>query len=174
MRTFILLLLTLYFTPVYSVNIGNDSDIFMNRLSVNQEFQGNFSYKYGVHKIDKELYIYNLGSNVKSYVARQNWNEYQCQEFKNAYNRYMDALKKDRLTTDDFGAIIDSGGELGNVDEDDYWYNKKGNIISGEEYRTLSVRKQKKYLAFYSNREVARYFNIIAKAIVNRNYSHNM
>lgn len=45
MRTFVLLLLTLYFAPIYSVNMGNDSDIFMNRLSVNQEFQGNFSYK---------------------------------------------------------------------------------------------------------------------------------
>ena len=56
MRTFVLLLLTLYFAPIYSVNMGNDSDIFMNRLSVNQEFQGNFSYKYGMRKIDKELY----------------------------------------------------------------------------------------------------------------------
>ena len=75
MRTFVLLLLTLYFAPIYSVNMGNDSDIFMNRLSVNQEFQGNFSYKYGMRKIGKELYIHNLGTNVQSYVASKNWNE---------------------------------------------------------------------------------------------------
>ena len=28
MRTFILLLLTLYFAPIYSVNMGNDSDLY--------------------------------------------------------------------------------------------------------------------------------------------------
>lgn len=74
--------------------MGNDSDIFMNRLSVNQEFQGNFSYKYGMRKIDKELYIHNLGTNDQSYVASKNWNEYKREEFSNAYERYMDALKK--------------------------------------------------------------------------------
>ena len=115
--------------------MGNDSDIFMNRLSVNQEFQGNFSYKYGMRKIDKELYIHNLGTNVQSYVASKNWNEYKREEFSNAYERYMDALKKDRLSADDFGNITDSKGELGNVDGDDYWYNNKGNRISGAEYR---------------------------------------
>lgn len=62
-------------------------------------------------------------------------------------------------------------GELNNVDEDDYWYDNKGNRISGTKYRTLSVRKQKKYRAFYANREVATYFNRIAQAIVNRQYS---
>ena len=174
MRTFVLLLLTLYFAPIYSVNMGNDSDIFMNRLSVNQEFQGNFSYKYGMRKIDNELYIHNLGTNVQSYVASKNWNEYKREEFRNAYERYMDALKKDRLSADDFGNITDSKGELGNVDGDDYWYDNKGNRISGAEYRALSVRKQKKYRAFYANKEVATYFNEIAKAIVNRRYSHNM
>lgn len=137
--------------------MGNDSDIFMNRLSVNQEFQGNFSYKYGMRKIDKELYIHNLGTNVQSYVASKNWNEYKREEFRNAYERYMDALKKDRLSADDFGNITDSKGELGNVDGDDYWYDNKGNRISGAEYRALSVRKQKKYRAFYANKEVATY-----------------
>lgn len=74
----------------------------------------------------------------------------------------------------DFGNITDSKGELGNVDGDDYWYDNKGNRISGAEYRALSVRKQKKYRAFYANKEVATYFNEIAKAIVNRRYSHSM
>ena len=55
----------------------------------------------------------------------------------------MDALKKDRLSADDFGAIYDSKGELGNADEDDYWYDNKGNRISGMEYRALKGRKLK-------------------------------
>lgn len=50
----------------------------------------------------------------------------------------------------------------------------KENRISGAEYRTLSVRKQKKYRAFYANKEVATYFNEIAKAIVNRKYSYQI
>lgn len=53
----------------------------------------------------------------------------------------MDVLKKDRLFVDDFGIIYDFKGELGNVDNDDYWYDNKGNRISGVEYRVLSVCK---------------------------------
>ena len=113
-----------------------------------------------------------LGKSKRKLARLQN--EYKREEFRNAYERYMDALKKDRLSADDFGNITDSKGELGNVDGDDYWYDNKGNRISGAEYRALSVRKQKKYRAFYANKEVATYFNEIAKAIVNRRYSHNM
>lgn len=83
----------------------------------------------------------------------------------------MEALKNDRLSADDFGTITDSKGELGNIDEDDYWYDNKGNRITGTEYRALSVRKQKRYRTFYANRQVVTYFNEVAKAIVNRRYS---
>ena len=142
MRTFILILFSLCFVTIYGTNTESN-DV---ALSINQNFQGSFSYKYGERRIDKELYIHNLGNNVQSYIA-------------------------DRLSADDFGTIYDSKGELGNADNDDYWYDNKGNRISGAEYRALSVRKQKKYRAFYANKEVATYFNEIAKAIVNRRYS---
>ena len=167
MRTFILILFSLCFVTIYGTNTESN-DV---ALSINQNFQGSFSYKYGERRIDKELYIHNLGNNVQSYIASKNWNEYKCEEFRNAYGKYMDALKKDRLSADDFGTIYDSKGELENADNDDYWYDNKGNRISGAEYRALSVRKQKKYRAFYANKEVATYFNEIAKAIVNRRYS---
>lgn len=139
MRTSILILFSLCFVTIYGTNTESN-DV---ALSINQNFQGSFSFKYGVRRIDKELYIHNLGNNVQSYIASKNWNEYQCEEFRNAYGKYMDALKKDRLSADDFGAIYDSKGELGNADEDDYWYDNKGNRISGMEYRALSVRKQR-------------------------------
>ena len=108
MRTFVLLLLTLYFAPIYSVNMGNDSDIYMNRLSVNQEFQGNFSYKYDILKIDKELYIHNLETIIQSDVASKNWNAYKREEVRNAYKRYMDTLKKNRLLAEYLGILTDS------------------------------------------------------------------
>lgn len=63
-------------------------------LSINQDFQGGFAYKYGVHKIDKELYIRNLRSNVQSYLSYQDWNYYCKDEFKKAFVKYMDALEK--------------------------------------------------------------------------------
>ena len=140
-------------------------------VSINQDFQGGYTYKYGVRKIDKELYIRNLGHNVQSYIASQDWNHYEHEEFRKAYGRFMEALKNDRLSADDFGTITDSKGELGNIDEDDYWYDNKGNRITGTEYRALSVRKQKRYRTFYANRQVVTYFNEVAKAIVNRRYS---
>lgn len=171
MKVFILFLLTLFFAPIYSINIENYVyiiNIAANQLSINQDFQDNLVYKYGVFKIIKERYLYNLRSNVQSYLSHQDWNYYCKDEFKKAFIKYMDALEKNRLYTDDFGTIIDSEGKLGNVDDYDYWYDNKGNRITGTEYRTLSVRKQKKYWTFYANREVATYFDIVAKAIVNK------
>lgn len=175
MRTFVLVLFTLYYVPIYSANIENDSntkDDITGQLSINQYYQNGLTYKYGVHKIDKEVYIRNLGHNIQSYVTNKNWNHYERDEFRKAYERFMEALKKDRLSTDDFGSITDSKGELSNIDEDDYWYDNKGNRITGAEYKTLSVRKQKKYRTFYANKEVATYFNEVAKAIINRRYSY--
>ena len=104
MRTFILILFSLCFVTIYGTNTESN-DV---ALSINQNFQGSFSYKYGERRIDKELYIHNLGNNVQSYIASKNWNEYKCEEFRNAYGKYMDALKKDRLSADDFGTIYDS------------------------------------------------------------------
>lgn len=167
MRTFTLLLFILYFVPIYGVNMENNTVT----VSINQDFQGGFTYKYGVRKIDKELYIRNLGHNVQSYIASKDWNHYEHEEFRKAYGRFMEALKNDRLSADDFGTITDSKGELGNIDEDDYWYDNKGNRITGTEYRALSIRKQKRYRTFYANRQVVTYFNEVAKAIVNRRYS---
>lgn len=168
MRIVIWLLFILYIVPIYGVNMENNKTF---ALAINQNYQGEFIYKYGVHKIDKELYIHNLGQNVQSYIASKNWNYYEQEEFRKAYKKIMEALKNNRLSADDFGTISDSKGEISNIDDDDYWYDSKGNRISGTEYRALSVRKQKKYRAFYANREVAGYFNEIAKAIVNRGYS---
>ena len=74
-------------------------------VSINQDFQGGFTYKYGVRKIDKELYIRNLGHNVQSYIASKDWNHYEHEEFRKAYGRFMEALKNDRLSADDFGTI---------------------------------------------------------------------
>lgn len=174
MRTFILLLLITFLASAYCANRVSDN-IKKNGIAGlslgNQEIQDNFAYKYGVRRIDKELYIHNLGNNVQSYVASKNWNYYWQKEFQKAFVKFMEALKENRLSADDFGVITDAKGKLGNVDEDDYWYDNKGNRITGIEYRTLSARKQKKYRAFYANKEVATYFNEIAKAIVNRRYS---
>lgn len=168
MRIAIKLLLILYIVPIYGVNMESNKTI---ALSISQNYQGEFSYKYGVHKIDKELYIQTLGQNVQSYIASKNWNYYKQEEFRKAYEKIMEALKNNRLSADDFGTIYDSKGEISNIDDDDYWYDSEGNRISGTEYRALSERKQKKYRAFYANQEVARYFNEVAKAIVNRRYS---
>lgn len=65
MRTFILILFSLCFVTIYGTNTESN-DV---ALSINQNFQGSFSYKYGERRIDKELYIHNLGNNVQSYIA---------------------------------------------------------------------------------------------------------
>jgi len=168
MKTIIRILFILFFIPLYGITKENNTVL----VSINQNLQERLTYKYGVHTIDKEVYIRNLGNNVQSYVASKNWNQYECEEFAQAYGKFMEALKNDRLSADDFGTITDSAGGLKESDEEDYWYDYAGNRITGTQYRALSVRKKKKYRTFYANREVVTYFNEIAKAIVNKMYSN--
>ena len=135
-------------------------------------------YKFGQSDIDLTNYIYNLGTNVQSYLNSKNWNDGQKQEFMNAYNRYLTGLQDqlanntNRFTTDDFGSIIDSTGALSNTDNDDidpvgseYYYDDKGNRITTDDFNALKKRKQKNYNTFSANREVATYFNAIGNAL---------
>ena len=54
------------------------------------------------------------------------------------------------------------------IDKDDYWYDNKGNRITGSEYQSLKESKKKKYKAFQANREVALYFFEIGNRVVKR------
>ena len=85
-----------------------------------------------------------------------------------AYNNIIKALQEKRLSADSFGNITDQEGKLSNIDEDDYWYNKKGERITGEEYQNLSARKKKRYITFHANKEVATYFSRIAQDIIKK------
>lgn len=172
MRMLFIFLSSLCPILIHCANISNGKNAknsIVCQLSISQNHPDNLVYKYGESKIIKERYIYNLERNVQTYLNNKRWNEYCKEEFRNAYLKYISALKENnRLSADAFGSILDSKGELGNKDEDDYWYDNKGNRISGREYRALSIRKQKKYWTFYANREVASYFNEIARAIINK------
>lgn len=168
MKQLIFFILTLHFIPASNLNkITNENYKVKNNI-IEQDIPDNLIYKYGVFKIIKEQYIYNLGSNVQSYLNSKNWNHYMREEFIDSYKQIMAALKENRLSADSFGTITDTKGEISNTDKNDYWYDNKGNRITGLEYRALSPRKQKKYWTFYANKEVALYFSIIAQAIINK------
>lgn len=130
-------------------------------------------YKFGQSYIDLDHYLYNLGTNVQSYIDSQNWTDGQKQEFISSYNKYMDVLQQqlnsgvDRFSTDDFGGIIDSAGEFSDEDSEseDYYYDDKGNQIDSAVYNSLKDKKKKKYKKFSANKAVAYYFNRIGKAI---------
>lgn len=134
----------------------------------NQDILDNQIYKYGEYQIIMDRFVKNLSFNVQPYLNSKNWNDYLRQEFIDAYYKYMAALKEGRLQADSFGTIFDSEGKLGSIDDSDYWYDRKGNRITGSEYRKLNKRKQKRYWTFHANREVASFFNLIAKAMIKR------
>ena len=146
----------------------------------NQQYntqQQTIYYTYGVHKIDKEHYIFNLRSNISSYLEYKlahGWNYYYVEEFQHAYAKFLNALSDPRdpyrLHTDDFGTIIDNRGILNDIDSDDYWYDNSGNRISGFDYRYLSDKKKKKYKTFHANGEVVYFFNEVAKTLVENQY----
>lgn len=142
-------------------------------FQVNTSNQSVIMYKYGVHEIKKETIIKTLRYNVQNYIEHkvaQGWTFNQVTEFKNAYTKYINVLSDPndpyRLSTNDFGTLLDSNGELNNVDSDDFWYDQKGNAITGYEYLKLSEKKKRKYKCFYANREFVTYFNEIVEAII--------
>lgn len=149
------------------------TNITLSAFQVNTSNQTVIMYKYGIHEIKKETIIKTLRYNVQSYIdhkVAQGWTFNQVTEFKNAYTKYINALSDPndpyRFYTNDFGSLMDSKGELNNVDSDDFWYDQKGNAITGYEYLKLSEKKKRKYKCFYANREFVTYFNEIVEAII--------
>lgn len=132
----------------------------------------NVEYTFGAYKLDKAIYVKSIRNNVAKYLDTKRWNSECRKEFINAYNIYMNALNDPsdpyRLSTNEFGTILDSKRLLSNEDKDDFWYDEKGNQITGEEYRNLKEQKKKKYKSFQANREVATYFYKIAKELVEK------
>lgn len=167
MNQIITSLLVLYFIPIYKLNATTNNWNENKEIEQTYDISDNSIYQYGVFKINKRLYIHNLDSNVQAYLKSKRWNHYQYEEFRHSYLIIIEALKdENRLSADSFGTITDKEGQISNADKDDYWYDNKGNRITGLEYRNLSTRKQKKYRAFHANQEVASYFNIIAQALI--------
>ena len=133
-------------------------------------------YKYGTYQLDKSRLIKNIRNNVASFLTYQRdnegWSEYYVEEFKHAYFRIMelfdDPKNPNRFYSNEFGTMTDNEGELDNTDMDDYWYDKKGKRITGEEYRKLKEKKKKDYHDFEANREVISYINQIADLMVKK------
>ena len=82
--------------------------------------------------------------------------------------RFDDPNNPDRFYSNEFGSMTDNEGELTNKDLDDYWYDKKGKRITGEEYRKLKEKKKKDYHDFKANGEVIAYINQIADLMVKK------
>lgn len=132
-------------------------------------------YKFGDSDLDLQTYIHNLEGNVSSYLEnrakKQGWNEGQIQEFRNSYNRYISALKDQytnntsRLHTDSLGTIHDSNGELSDTDQDDFYYNDKGEQLDKASFDALKKRKQRHYTGFAANKEVARFFQKVGQGV---------
>ena len=147
-----------------------------NHISTYQQINQKVKYKFGAFEIDKYLYVHNIRANVANYLEykrqKDGWSNYYIEEFRNAYRIYIEALDDPnnpyRFQTDEFGRLSDSKGKLDNVDNDDYWYDNKGNRITGSEYQSLKESKKKKYKAFQANLEVALYFFEIGNRVVKR------
>lgn len=117
-------------------------------------------YKHIDTDLDSELVIKNLNHNARKYVEFNHWDESKAREFYDALNNYTQAIAEGRLSTLPSGAISDSGSQLDNGKAD--WRDKDGNVLSQEQYESLSKRKKKKATQdFYANREVASYMNNI-------------
>ena len=67
-----------------------------------------------------------------------------------------------------FGNMTDTKGEFSNQDYDDYWYDNRGQRISGYEYSNLKEGKKKNYHKFNANMQFVKFFNQIAEAMIKK------
>ena len=155
--------LALLFAPTISCNVYAATQ------------QSEVMYSYGVHKIDKVKLIKNIRANASSYIdymRNHGWSSYYVEEFQHAYTRYMAALDDPRnpyrFYSDDFGNMTDTKGEFNNQDYDDYWYDNRGQRISGYEYSNLKESKKKNYHKFNANMQFVKFFNQIAEAMIKK------
>lgn len=122
------------------------------------------TYKYIDTDLDSNLLLANLKHNAQKYVQFKNWDESKAREFYSALTEFEKAIEEGRLSSDQSGDIIDSGGVLNNGAAD--WRDKNGNVLSQEQYEALKKRDKKKATKdFYANREVASYLGTIAKGL---------
>lgn len=87
MRNIIIALMLGYTTSTFSAKTESNISVSANQIYKNSKNTSNSVYIYGTNKIDLKLYLYNLGTNVNSYVDSRNWNSYMRDEFINAYNK---------------------------------------------------------------------------------------
>lgn len=133
-------------------------------------------YKFGDSEIDLKTYLHNINQNVNGFVEsrvkKYGWNENQVREFQNAFNRYVTALQDqldnntNRFSTDAFGTIRDTQGEFNDTDSDDFYYNDKGERITGEEFNSLKKRKQNKYTDFKAIPHLVNYLKLVGQNVV--------
>ena len=159
----VIISLALLFAPTISYNVDAATQ------------QGGVMYSYGVHKIDKSKLIRNLRGNASSYIdymRNHGWSSYYVEEFQHAYTRFMAALDDPRnpyrFYSDDFGNMTDTKGEFNNQDYDDYWYDNRGQRISGYEYSNLKESKKKNFHKFNANMQVVKCFNQIAEEMIKK------
>ena len=157
----VIISLALLFAPTISYNVDAATQ------------QGGVMYSYGVHKIDKSKLIRYLRGNASSYIdymRNHGWSSYYVEEFQHAYTRFMAALDDPRnpyrFYSDDFGNMTDTKGEFNNQDYDDYWYDNRGQRISGYEYSNLKESKKKNFHKFNANMQFVKFFNKIAEVII--------
>jgi len=81
-------------------------------------------YKFGQSEFDTDYYKHNLGTNLQRYIQSKGWNDDQVAEFKKYYDLYANNLDSGRFSTDDFGTITDTQGEL-NDDLGKIWIGGK-------------------------------------------------
>ena len=158
----VIISLALLFAPTISYNVDAATQ------------QGGVMYSYGVHKIDKSKLIRNLRGNASSYIdymRNHGWSSYY-EEFQHAYTRFMAALDDPRnpyrFYSDDFGNMTDTKGEFNNQDYDDYWYDNRGQRISGYEYSNLKESKKKNFHKFNANMQFVKFFNQIAEEMIKK------
>ena len=159
----VIISLALLFAPTISYNVDAATQ------------QGGVMYSYGVHKIDKSKLIRNLRGNASSYIdymRNHGWSSYYVEEFQHAYTRFMAALDDPRnpyrFYSDDFGNMTDTKGEFNNQDYDDYWYDNRGQRISGYEYSNLKESKKKNFHKCNANMQFVKFFNQIAEEMIKK------
>ena len=159
----VIISLALLFAPTISYNVDAATQ------------QGGVMYSYGVHKIDKSELIRYLRGNASSYIdymRNHGWSSYYVEEFQHAYTRFMAALDDPRnpyrFYSDDFGNMTDTKGEFNNQDYDDYWYDNRGQRISGYEYSNLKESKKKNFHKFNANMQFVKFFNQIAEEMIKK------
>ncbi len=139
--------------------------ILLLAIAVGSMAQKDIQFTYKDCTIRAEYFVKNLNHNAQRYVNSKNWSSEYANLFYKSLSLFVEGIKEGRLRYEADGSVYDSKGLI-KGDYNSCWVDQNWNILSDDEYNSLSKKKKEKIRRAYPNNDVVTFIGSVADAII--------